>query len=448
MQLTASGCCGALRATRTADYGGKMSETVRHLAQRIFDRLAEQSADPPGVTRAAYAENEQQAHDLLRKEAEALGCRTGVDAAGNLIMRLPGRDPDLPCLMLGSHLDSVPHGGNYDGAAGVVAGLALIAELGETKFESTRDIVVVAFRGEEAAWFPVSYLGSHALLGRLDPASLALTRSDSGDSLEAHMRAAGFRPDAVRAGEAAFSTQEIEAFVEVHIEQGPVLAEDGEATGLVTAINGGFRYTDGRVHGRWDHSGATPREYRCDAVLGFAQFTRELDRLWEEIEASGNSATITFGMAATDPGLHGGSRVAGELAFCLDVRSQYEDVLARVRQELPSICETVTRRHGVRIDLGKSFEWPIEVMSDGLLSRLERAASDAGYTPRRMPSGAGHDAAVFAGAGIPTAMIFVRNENGSHNPAEAMDIDDFMQAVEILQAFVLRYDAPASVINS
>ena len=418
-----------------------MTGPASQIAQRIFDQLAEHTADPPGVTRDAYGDGEQFAHDLLRSEAEALGCLIDVDAAGNLVMTWPGRDRSLPCLMLGSHLDSVPHGGNYDGAAGVVAGLALIAALIEAKIAPERDIVVVAFRGEEAAWFPISYLGSHALLGRLDPALLQLSRADTGKTLHEHMLAAGFRPDAVSRGEAIFAPSAIAAFIEVHIEQGPVLVENGEPSALVTAINGGFRYTDARVRGRWDHSGATPRAYRRDAVLGFADFSRELDLLWDEIEASGRSATITFGMAGTDAALHGGSRVAGEMSFCLDVRSQYIDVLDSLRTRLDSICETINRRRGVRIDLGEAFEWPVESLSGKLISRLDDAARTAGFAPRQMPSGAGHDAAVFAGAGIHAAMIFVRNENGSHNAAEAMQIDDLLQAVEILLAYVRRFES-------
>ena len=407
------------------------------LPARIFSTLAEATADPPGVTRASYGEGEQFAHDLVRREAEALGCETAVDPAGNLLMTLPGRDRAQPCLLLGSHLDSVPHGGNYDGAAGVVAGLALIAHLVERQITPPQDIAVMAFRAEEAAWFPLSYAGSHLALGRFDPTLLGTTRSDSGLSLEEHMKSSGFDPEAVRDGRCLLDPKKIGAFVEVHIEQGPVLIGEGLPLGLVTAIAGGFRYTAGQVTGTWGHSGATPKGFRQDAVLGFTDLVNRSEVTWQELEDAGLSTTITFAQVATDPALHGGSRVAGALSFCLDVRSIHDAALARVQQAIQSACQDVEATRGTRVDLGPAFTWPAAEMTPALLDRLEAAAQSAKLPIRRLPSGAGHDAAVFAEAGVPTAMIFLRNDKGSHNPEEAMDLADLDCAVSLLAQFVM-----------
>ncbi|MGH7154111.1 MAG: M28 family peptidase, partial [Acetobacteraceae bacterium] len=171
------------------------------LAARLFDALREKTFDGTGVTREAYGPGEQAAHDLVRATAEGLRLETDTDAAGNLYMTLPGRDRTARRIVLGSHLDSVPHGGNFDGAAGVLAGLATVAGLQAAGFVPGRDITVIAIRAEEAgAWFPTSYPGSNAALGRLPEAALGTRRLDSGRTLEDHMRAMGFDTDAVRAG--------------------------------------------------------------------------------------------------------------------------------------------------------------------------------------------------------------------------------------------------------
>ncbi len=404
----------------------------RDLGERVFAELACSTADPPGVTRAAYGVGEQFAHDLIRREAKTLGCEIAIDAAGNLSMTLPGADWDRRCVMFGSHLDSVPHGGNYDGAAGVIAGLAVIAELVTHDVTPPQDVAVTAFRGEEAAWFPISYLGSCAALGMLDSQLLEVPRLDTGISLADHMRAAGFDPEPIRRGVAQFQPERIGAFLEVHIEQGPVLIDQNLPIGLVTAINGGFRHMQAKVTGDWAHSGATPRGHRRDAVLAFNNLINRLETTWDQIEASGRSATITFGQVATDATLHGGSRVAGQLDFSLDVRSEFADVLDELRSELARITDATDLADGATIEFGPEFSWPVARMAPELLDLLDACARKAGVPTMRMPSGAGHDAAVLAAAGIPTAMLFVRNANGSHNPDEAMDLDDLEQAVSVL----------------
>jgi len=338
--------------------------------------------------------------------------------------------------MLGSHLDSVPHGGNFDGAAGVVAGLALVADLAERGVTPARDITVAAFRAEEAAWFPLSYPGSYAAMGRLDPALLAARRSDTGRTLAEHMAEAGFDPGAVAQGAALFPAERIGAYVEVHIEQGPALIGSGMPIGLVTAISGGFRHMEACARGVWAHSGATPRRYRRDAVLAVADLAGKLEGAWDWIEARGRSATITFGKIATDPAMHGGSRVAGEVAFTLDVRSEFDAVLDGLRADLARFCAEIRDERGVAVDLGPEMTWPVAAMSGEMLDRLQAAAEAAGVPAMRMPSGAGHDAAAIAEAGVPAAMIFVRNANGSHNPDEAMELADLDQAVAVLSAFV------------
>ncbi|TPI30259.1 hydantoinase/carbamoylase family amidase [Mesorhizobium sp. B3-1-9] len=410
------------------------------LAVRILDALAEATTDAPGITRVAYGPGERFAHDLVRNEGEKLGAVARVDAAGNLYLTLKGRDPDLPAIVIGSHLDSVAHGGNFDGAAGVVAGLAVMAELVGQNIRLARDLIVLATRAEEAVWFPLSYPGSQAVLGLLDPQALEARRSDSGRTLAEHMREEGFDPDAVRRGVPGTDAGRIAAFVEVHIEQGPRLVAAGAPVGIVTGIAGGFRYVDAKCLGAYAHSGAEPRFARHDSVLGFADLVASLENEWDALERDGHEATITFGRVQSDPTQHGGSRVLGELGFTLDVRSAEPAVLEWIENRLQTIFAKVGATRGVTFEPGSRFTWEPATMSPDLIGRLDRAATELQMRAPHVPSGAGHDAATFAGAGIPTAMLFVRNENGSHNPHEAMEIADLDQAIRLLLRFVTDFD--------
>ncbi|PBC11993.1 Zn-dependent hydrolase [Mesorhizobium sp. WSM3859] len=410
------------------------------LAGRILDALAEATTDAPGVTRVAYGPGERFAHNLVREEAQKLGAVARVDAAGNLYLTLSGHDPNLPAIVIGSHLDSVAHGGNFDGAAGVVAGLAVMAELVAQGVRLQRDLIVLVTRAEEAVWFPLSYPGSQAALGLLDTQALEARRSDSGRTLADHMREEGFDPDAVQRGVPGIDANRIAAFVEVHIEQGPRLVAAGAPVGIVTGIAGGFRYVDAKCLGAYAHSGAEPRFARHDAVLGFADLVAALEIEWDALEHERHEATITFGRVQSDPTQHGGSRVLGELGFTLDVRSAEAAILDRVEARLHEIFAEVGARRGVTFELGPRFTWEPATMSPAWIAGLDHAATELQMRAPHVPSGAGHDAATFAGAGIPTAMLFVRNENGSHNPYEAMEIADLDQAIRLLLRFVTDFD--------
>jgi N-carbamoyl-L-amino-acid hydrolase len=410
------------------------------LARRMLQRLAEETADPPGVTRAAYGPGEQFAHDLARAEAEALGAIVATDAAGNLYMTLPGTEPHLPALMVGSHLDSVPHGGNFDGSAGVAAGLAVLAEVAARRLSLRRDLTVVALRAEEAAWFPLSYPGSMAALGLLPAEALEARRSDTGRTLADHMKEAGFDPDAVRDGLPQIEASRVEAFIEIHIEQAPRLVRRDRPVAVVTAINGGFRHVDARCLGAYAHSGAEPRFSRRDALLGFVDLVHGMEAVWDRLEAAGEDATITFGRVQSDSTQHGGSRVLGEIRFTLDVRSPSEALLESIAASLAALCEDIGRRRGVRFEFDAPMTWAPAGMDAVLVDRFERSASKIGLDLPRLSSGAGHDAAAFAGAGIASAMLFVRNRNGSHNPDESLDPADLNVATRLLLAFVTDFD--------
>ena len=402
------------------------------LARDLFDTLEKESADPPGVTRKAYGDGERMAHRLLMEKTAPFGVEARHDAAGNLFLTLPGQDRSRE-IIVGSHIDTVGHGGNYDGAAGVVAGVATQAIFHGAGRKPPVDLTVLVMRAEESCWFPYSYLGSKSALGVLDPSVLdSLKRSDTGRTLAEHMREEGFDPDAVAKGASLIDRDKVIAYFEPHIEQAPVLLTEEIPVGIVTGIRGSFRYRTAKCIGAYAHSGAMPRDYRRDASAATGELIFRMDKLWEQMLADGRDLTVTFGEVMTNPDQHGFSKVAGETHICLDVRSQDAAALDEVRERLAVLAEEIAARRNVRFELGELTGSTPAVMSADLQKMLI-ASAEATATPYKvMASGAGHDAATFALEGIPTAMIFIRNANGSHNPDEAMDMADFDCALRVL----------------
>lgn len=403
------------------------------VAERLFAALREKTRDGEGVTREAYGPGERIAHALVRAEAEALGLDCTVDAAGNLAMTLPGADRAAKRVVIGSHLDSVRQGGNYDGAAGVLAGLAVVAGMQRAGFVPGRDVTVLAIRAEEAGqWFPVSYPGSRAALGLLRPEGLEIRRQDTGRTLAEHMREEGFDPDAVARGEASMGRHNVAAFLELHIEQGPVLDTEKIPIGIVTGIPGSRRLRQARVLGEYNHSGGTPRRYRRDAAMALAELAHRMDERWCALEAQGQQMVCTFCTLATTEEA-GFTKIAGEARFQLDVRSVSPHACDMMFEALHGMIPEIEARRGVRFELGPETGSRSALMDAGVRAGLKRAAEALGVRHREMPSGGGHDTAAFADAGVPAGLLFIRNQNGSHNPKEAMRMEDFAAACAVAQ---------------
>ena len=412
------------------------------LAERLFAELRANTGDGGGITRASYGPGEGFAHDLMRREALALGLDVRTDAASNLYITLPGRSGE-GALMIGSHLDSVPCGGNFDGAAGVLMGLAVLSGYRRAGIVPPRDITVMVIRAEESAWFNASYIGSRAAFGLLDPAELDdVVRSDDGRCLGDHIRAVGGDPDALRRRDAFLDPSRIGLFIEPHIEQGPYLIASDAPAGIVTGIRGSFRHRRAACIGAYAHSGATPRALRHDAVSAVAALVVGLNDLWRRLEEAGEDLTITVGQIATDPAEHAFSKVAGRVDFCLDVRSQSVDTLRSVRASLYGLAAQIAAEFRVGFDFGPLTDSSPAVMDAAVVAGLAGTAEALGIAAPCMACGAGHDAAVFANAGIPTGMLFIRNANGSHNPDESMDMADFAAAAAILSRFCLACEGP------
>jgi N-carbamoyl-L-amino-acid hydrolase len=402
------------------------------LAHRLFDELDRNTREGPGITRASYGDGEQFAHDLIAKTARDIGLEVSTDVIGNLYATLPGRERGNGTFLIGSHLDSVPQGGNFDGAAGVLTGMAILAAWKAAGFAPGFDVAVMAVRAEESTWFPYSYIGSKGALGLLPAEALEVCRIDTGRTLAAHIDDLGFSADSVRARVARWKPRDVKGYVELHIEQGPVLEGTGVPVALVTGIRGSFRYREARVFGEYGHSGAVPRRYRHDAVVAAAEFVTQMDGEWQKLEAQGCDLTVTVGKLFTDPAQHAFSKIAGEVGICIDVRSHERETLDRMKSFTDNLAREMSDKHGVRFDLDVLTGSEPATMDTGLIRAFDRAAERLGIAHSQMASGAGHDAAVFAGAGIPASMIFVRNQNGSHNPDEAMRMEDFDLAVRLI----------------
>ena len=406
-----------------------------NLAASLFEALSRATRYGRGIVRDSYGAGEQAAHDIVRSAAETIGLEVSVDAIGNLTMTLPGRDRSAQRIIIGSHLDSVPQGGNFDGAAGVVAGVCAVSAMRQAGAVPPCDLAVMAIRAEESAWFDVAYLGSAGAFGLLDPNCLSILRSDNGQSLESALTQRGFDPQAIREHRRLLEPSQIRAYLELHIEQGPTLVDQGLPAAVVTGIRGCKRFRNARCIGEYAHSGAVSRSYRHDAVAATVAFLHHMETAWLRQEEAGADLVLTAGELFTDPAMHGPSKIAGETHFVLDLRSLSDATMNTVATEARDAAARIGAAYRVSIDLGTTSDSPAAVMDSRLRSRLMSLLD----RPFEMASGAGHDAAVFAKLGIPAAMIFVRNENGSHNPDEAMSLDDFAVGARSLMGLLMDF---------
>src|SRR2546421_250886 len=380
------------------------------LAASLFEALSGATRRGRGIVRDSYGAGEQAAHDLVRSAAAGVGLEISVDAIGNLFTTLPGRDRSAPRIIMGSHLDSVPQGGNYDGAAGVVAGLCVLSAMRRARVVPKCDLSVMAIRAEESAWFDIAYLGSGGAFGLLDPACLLIPRSDNGQSLEATLKRRGFYPQPIPARRRPLRPSGIRAYLELHIEQGPTLVARGLPAAVVSGIRGCKRFRNARCIGEYAHSGAVGRPYRRDAVAATVALLHHMESVWLQQEEAGEDLVLTSGELFTDPAMHGPSKIAGETRFVLDLRSLSDTTMEVVAAEARAAAERISAAYRVRIDLGATSDSPAAVMDSRLRARLMSLLD----RPFEMASGAGHDAAVFTRVGIPSAMILSRARSEEH----------------------------------
>ena len=401
-------------------------------ARKLFDGIAALSRDTEGVSRPAFSGIESETLRFLEDFARGQGLEVWYDSGLNARFCLPGDREAARYTVVGSHVDSVPQGGNFDGLAGVVASLVCLARAKRRGAAFARPVHALAMRGEESAWFGPCYIGSKALTGTLTKSELAANHKGDGRTLGDHMGEVGLPMDEIGRKVPLGDLAAMEAYLELHIEQGPLLIGKDIPAAVVSGIRGNFRHRAVRCIGEAGHSGAVPRAYRRDPVLAMADLLVRLDESWSTILNMGDDLVLTSGMVGTDPANHAMSRIPDEVTFSLDIRSQSAATLDQMRSLLRAEMSQVERDRKVRFELDEEMRVEPAVCDPALVERLKAAMSRVGQEPFVMPSGGGHDAAVFAAAGIPSAMVFVRNRNGSHNPHEAMELDDFLAATDIV----------------
>ncbi|MEX4009320.1 Zn-dependent hydrolase [Neoaquamicrobium sediminum] len=411
-------------------------ETARYL----FETIAARTPDTQGVSRPAFSAVETDTLRFLEDFARDNGLEVWYDAGANANFALPGDRDAERFVVIGSHVDSVPYGGNFDGLAGVVAGLVCLLRAQRRGERFARPVHVLAMRGEESAWFGPCYIGSKALTGTLDAAELKALHKGDGRTLDNHMGDAGIAMEPVRGRQPLIDLSAIEAYLELHIEQGPLLIGKEIPAAVVSGIRGNFRHRRVRCIGEAGHSGAVPKAYRRDAVLAMADLLVRLDESWSTILNMGDDLVLTSGMVGTDPERHAMSKIPEEVSFSLDIRSQSPRTLDDMRRLLQAEMQQVEKDRKVRFELDEEMRVEPAMCDPELVEGLKAAMARVGQEPFVMPSGGGHDAAVFSAAGVPSAMVFVRNSNGSHNPQEAMELADFIAATDIVHEFLTRHE--------
>ncbi|MEO8595017.1 MAG: allantoate amidohydrolase [Candidatus Solibacter sp.] len=387
----------------------------------VIDRcqaLARMSESADCITRTFCCPAMHDMHRTLRAWMEPAGMRAETDSAGNLRGVYPGQQVDGPWLLIGSHVDTVPDAGAYDGVLGVVLGIAVVQALHGRRLPF--GIEVVAFSEEEGVRFGVPFIGSRGLVGTLDEALLARTDA-KGISVAQALRDFGV-------GEAA-ARREYLGYLEMHIEQGPVLESLDLPLGVVTAIVGQTR-AEVRFRGAANHAGTTPMHLRRDAMAAAARWIA----LVERAARATPGAVATVGSVHTSPGA--GNVIAGEVRATLDVRHADDGVREALVARLRSAAEMIAVRRGLQVEWNARLS-QAAVACDAILTELlARAAEACGQRAHRLASGAGHDAMIVA-AIAPVAMLFLRSPGGiSHHPDEAVNAGDVEAALAAGAAFL------------
>jgi allantoate deiminase len=399
------------------------------------EALARHSDSSGNYTRTYLTPAHQAAARQLAQWMREAGMQVRVDAVGSVIGRYAGSDPNPEIrgqtLVIGSHFDSVRNGGKYDGNLGILVGIACVQELHRSGERLPFAIEVAAFADEEGARFQTSFLASRAMVRGAEAMGPLLDRADAGGvTLAQALREAGLDPS--RTDEARIDPRSLAAYVEVHIEQGPVLLEAGLPLGVVTAIASGSRY-HARVRGEAGHAGTVPMAGRRDALAAAAQMV-----LAVEAQAKAVGGVGTVGMLEVANGT--GNVIPGEVSFTMDLRAPDDARRAKLEAAVLAELEAIAAGRGVRVEAGRRHDVRASPCAPWLQDQLEASIRRVGAEPLRLPSGAGHDAMILAEV-TGTAMLFVRCGAGgvSHNPAETVTREDAELAVRALSDFLRNF---------
>ena len=400
--------------------GTQNTSDIANLAEEVLTRcrkLATFSEDSVGIRRAFLSPPMRDVHREVGGWLEQVGASWRVDAAGNLRALYPAGQNAAPRLLIGSHLDTVPNAGPFDGVLGVVLAIALLQGLRGRRLPY--GIEVIAFSEEEGVRFGTPFIGSCALVGRCDESLLSATDA-GGVSVRQAIEEFGLKPEELP--QACVSGDAV-GYLEFHIEQGPVLEKLCLPLAAVDAIAGQSRL-EFTFTGRANHAGTTPMNLRFDAMAGAAEWISIVERIAKTIP----DLVATVGSVETKPGAV--NVIARQARLSLDVRHSDDSIRCSTVERLTGDAEEIARRRGLSVRAKTRMNQPAVAMDPFLVGQIEEAIRKTGCKPHRMASGAGHDAMILAEK-IPAAMVFLRTPGGiSHDPAEAVSTEDVAKAIE------------------
>ncbi|MGX7393596.1 Zn-dependent hydrolase [Carnobacterium mobile] len=399
-------------------------QSNRNRIKTILEELSKFTATPgAGTTRLSYSPEDQLARTYLKKQMKQVGLKVREDAVGNIYGRLEGKDASLPAVMVGSHFDSVPNGGSFDGPAGVVTGLEVAALFQENQLQPVYPLEVIAMVEEEGSRFGSGLLGSRMLAGQVSAESLTSMKDKDGISVNEAMLALGFNGNQLT--EARRTAKDVKAFIELHIEQGPVLEEAGEDVGILETIVG-MTEIKVTITGRAGHAGTTPMNARQDALAATVQIVADLPQLAMD---AAEATVLTIGKLTVYP--NGANVIPNVVVFTVDVRSKSEACVQSVIQQVKTIIQTKTPK-GITAEIEEMlYEKPVQ-LSEKIHQQLRANSEALGLKSRSMVSGAGHDAMIFAGF-TEVGLVFVPSKDGlSHTPEEWTDYEQVQKGIEVV----------------
>ena len=401
--------------------------------RRDLEALAQFTATPGrGVTRFSFTPEDRLARNYIKDRMAEAGLKVYEDAAGSVFGRREGKLPG-PVVMFGSHYDSVRHGGIFDGAAGVAAALEAARTLSERGVATALPLEFAALIEEEGGRFGRPLFASRVMTGLVQPEELEAAKDADGVTLAEAMRQFGLQPENIAA--ARRSPASLKAFLELHVEQGPVLEAEGKDLGIVDTIVGISQF-ELTFTGRPDHAGTTPMLHRADALVAAAAAINEINAL---ARAAGPGTVATVGNIAVSPGA--ANIVPGTAVLSLDVRSVDAAKISGLVEALKSFLAKLPESHGVQVNIAPGVAVPPTRFDPKITAMLTAAAAGRGLAARTMPSGAGHDAMVMA-AIAPAGLVFVPSRGGrSHCPEEATDFEQIAAATDVCLEVILQLAA-------
>ncbi len=413
---------------------GRMSPEIAALGSQVMQTLEELagfSEEGNALTRRYLTDEHRRAAEFVMHRMRDAGMSPRMDALGNVIGSAEGESPSSPRLLIGSHIDTVRDAGKYDGALGIILPIACLGLLHRQGKRLPYPVDVIAFGDEEGVRFQSTLIGSRAIAGDFDPALLDATDSDGIRFADA-LRDFGLDPGAFE--EARYRPEDVAAYIEVHIEQGPVLEDEGLPVGVVTSIAGATRF-QARVDGQAGHAGTVPMHLRRDALVAAAEAVASVERVCRSIPSS----VGTVGMLQTLSGAV--NVIPGSVEFSLDVRAESDASRHAALAEIDRAFAEIADRRGVSIEKTMTHEGDACQCAPWLMRRIGEAIDAEGITVRELPSGAGHDAMAVARL-TDVGMLFVRCLEGiSHHPAESMSEADAQVSAQVLLRFLQDFDA-------